>query len=114
MRYCKATVSDNRDQRGVALIMALMLLLLLTALAAALVFVANLETSVNANYRREQVLYFAAKAGIEEARDRLMATNPNTLILKGTAPTSIPAANHDCLPATPVVPSTDNGGYIYI
>jgi len=70
MRDCKATILNNRDQRGVALIMALMLLLLLTALAAALVFVANLETSVNANYRREQVLYFAGKAGIEEARDR--------------------------------------------
>src|SRR2546425_232956 len=66
MRDCKATILNNRNQRGVALIMALMLLLLLTALAAALVFVANLETSVNANYRREQVLYFAGKAGIEE------------------------------------------------
>jgi len=114
MRDCKATILNNRDQRGVALIMALMLLLLLTALAAALVFVANLETSVNANYRREQVLYFAGKAGIEEARDRLMATNPNTLIVTGTVPTCTPAANHDCLPATPVVPSTANGGVFYI
>jgi len=114
MRDCKATVFNNRNQRGVALIMALMLLLLLTALAAALVFVANLETSVNANYRREQVLYFAAKAGIEEARDRLMATNPNTLVVTGTVPTCTPAANHDCLPATPVVPSTANGGVFYI
>src|SRR5437870_2726056 len=114
MRDCKATILNNRDQRGVALIMALMLLLLLTALAAALVFVANLETSVNANYRREQVLYFAGKAGIEEARDRLMATNPNTLIITGTVPTCTPAANHDCLPATPVVPSTANGGVFYI
>src|SRR5207245_3908630 len=105
MRDCKAHVSDNRDQRGVALIMALMLLLLLTALAAALVFVANLETSVNANYRREQVLYFAAKAGIEEARDRLMTTNPNTLIATGTVPTCTHDADNACLPATPVVPT---------
>ena len=90
-------------QRGVALIMALMLLLLLTALAAALVFVANMETAVNANYRREQVLYFAAKAGIEEARDRLLWTNATTLITppQGTCAVS---ANHNCLRYPPVTP----------
>ena len=44
MTHCK-----TYGQRGVALIMALMLLMLLTALAAALVFVANMETAVNAN-----------------------------------------------------------------
>ncbi len=100
-------------QRGVALIMALMLLMLLTALAAALVFVANMETAVNANYRREQVLYFAAKAGIEEARDRLLWTNAGTLI---TAPqgTCVPATN--CLPAVPVFPgpTTSNNGVFYL
>ena len=108
-------------QRGVALIMALMLLMLLTALAAALVYVANMETAVNANYRREQVLYFAAKAGIEEARDRLLWTNATTLITppQGTCAVS---ANHDCLrypPVTPPVvpndiPSGTNGGVFYI
>src|SRR2546428_11639275 len=101
-------------QRGVALIMALMLLLLLTALAAALVFVANLETSVNANYRREQVLYFAGKAGIEEARGPLLGTNPNNLIITGTGPTWNPSAKHDCLPATPAVPSTAHGRVCFI
>ena len=33
--------------------MALMALLLLTALAAALVFISNIETGVNASYKRE-------------------------------------------------------------
>ncbi|PYX72986.1 MAG: hypothetical protein DMG72_13830 [Acidobacteria bacterium] len=100
-------------QRGVALIMALMLLLLLTALAAALVFVANMETAVNANYRREQVLYFAAKAGIEEARDRLLWTNATTLITPPQG-TCAPAAN--CLPAVPAFPgpTTGNNGVFYV
>src|SRR5438552_18051295 len=111
MRDCKATVFNNRNQRGVALIMALMLLLLLTALAAALVFVANMETAVNANYRREQVLYFAAKAGIEEARDRLLWTNATTLI---TPPLGTCAPAASCLSDVPVVPSGTNGGVFYI
>ena len=96
-------------QRGVALIMALMLLLLLTALAAALVFVANMETAVNANYRREQVLYFAAKAGIEEARDRLLWTNATTLITPPQG-TCAPAAN--CLPAVPAFPGPTTGNNV--
>jgi len=84
----KTTHWKNQGQRGVALLMALMVLLLLTALAAALVFVSNTETSVNANYRRQQVLYFASKAGIEEARDRLMASNAATLMQPTCAPAS--------------------------
>src|SRR5438552_9478434 len=116
LTHCK-----NYGQRGVALIMALMLLLLLTALAAALVFVANMETAVNANYRREQVLYFAAKAGIEEARGRLLWTNATTLITPPQGMCAV-SANHDCLrypPVTPPVvpndiPSGTNGGVSYI
>ena len=106
MTHCK-----TYGQRGVALIMALMLLMLLTALAAALVFVANMETAVNANYRREQVLYFAAKAGIEEARYRLLWTNATTLI---APPLGTCALAANCLPAIPVVPSGTNGGMLYI
>src|SRR5713226_139240 len=104
----KTTDWKNQGQRGVALLMALMVLLLLTALAAALVFVSNTETSVNANYRRDQVLYFASKAGIEEARDRLMASNVATLLQPTCAPASA------CLPAIPVVPSAANGGVFYV
>jgi len=104
----KTTHWKKQGQRGVALLMALMVLLLLTALAAALVFVSNTETSVNANYRRQQVLYFASKAGIEEARDRLMASNAATLMQPTCAPASA------CLPATPVVPSAANGAVFYI
>ena len=48
----------------------------------------NTETVVNANYREEQIAYFAAKAGIEEARARLMASDPNPITLPLTAPTA--------------------------
>jgi hypothetical protein len=75
----------NRE-RGVALFFSIFALLLLTAIGAALIFMASTETSVNSNYRQEQMAYFAAKAGVEEARARMMPSDPNTVYLSpGTA-----------------------------
>jgi hypothetical protein len=82
-------VTRNR-QRGIALFFSIFALLLLSAIAAALIFMANTETSVNSNYRQEQVAYFAAKAGIEEARARMMSSDPNPITpsLPVVAPTN--------------------------
>jgi Tfp pilus assembly protein PilX len=98
----------ENGQRGIALFMSLIVLLLLSVLAIALVYMATTDTTVNANYRNQQVLYFAAKAGIEEARDRLMSANPNTVL----APTCTPSAS--CLPAVPAPPTIGNGQILYI
>jgi hypothetical protein len=82
-------VTRNR-QRGIALFFSIFALLLLTAIAAALIFMANTETSINSNYRQEQMAYFAAKAGIEEARARMMSSDPNPInaLLPVVAPTN--------------------------
>jgi hypothetical protein len=93
-------VTRNRE-RGIALFFSIFALLLLTAIAGALIFMANTETSVNSNYRNEQIAYFGAKAGIEEARARMMASDPNTINAAGT---QLPTA----------VPTTANNGVIYI
>ena len=71
--------TKQNSERGIALFFSIFALLLLMAIAGALTFVATLETSVNSNYRQEQVAYFAAKAGIEEARARMMPSDPNTI-----------------------------------
>jgi hypothetical protein len=85
-------VTRNRE-RGVALFFSIFALLLLTAIAGALIFMATTETSINSNYRQEQTAFFAAKAGIEEARARMMPSDPNTINLNGTAlPTLAPNA----------------------
>ena len=63
---------NRKSERGTALIMALLALMVLSAIAVGLVYMTNTETLVNSNYRSEQVSYFAAKAGMEEARDRMM------------------------------------------
>ena len=52
-------------QNGIALVSALLILILLSAIAVGLVLTSNTETAVNANYRQERALDFAARAGIE-------------------------------------------------
>ncbi|HWY08526.1 MAG TPA: pilus assembly PilX N-terminal domain-containing protein [Candidatus Acidoferrales bacterium] len=80
----------NKRERGVALVFAIFTLLLVSAIAATLVFMTNTETSVNSNYRAERVSSFAAKAGMEEIRDRmaLPPTDPKSLanLLPGLVP----------------------------
>ena len=62
----------RKNERGVALLIALIALLLLTAIAATMIFTSNIESSINTNYRAEQQAYFAARAGLEEARTRML------------------------------------------
>ena len=71
----KAKHSKCNPEPGVALLFALFTLLLLSAIAASLMFMTNTESSVNSNYRSERVSAFAAKAGMEEVRDRMPALN---------------------------------------
>jgi hypothetical protein len=70
---------SNCRERGIALFFAIFALLLLTAITFSLIFLSNTESTVNSNYREEQVAYFAAKAGIEEARARMMASDPASI-----------------------------------
>ncbi|HWT88794.1 MAG TPA: hypothetical protein VN454_08335 [Candidatus Angelobacter sp.] len=66
-------------QAGVALLIAIFSMLLIAAIAMALVVSAGTETSLAANYRATTGGYYAAVAGIEEARGRLLPSNPNTI-----------------------------------
>ena len=99
--------STMKSQRGMALISALLVLMLLMVLAAGMMMMTGVETGVNSNYQSEQVLYSAAKAGIEEARDRLMTSNASPLV--PCSPETLCTAA-----TTPVVPSATNGGILYI
>lgn len=81
--------SRAHQQAGVALIVAIVGLLLLTAVAAGMILLSNSETSVDANYRDQQVAMFAAKAGLQEARDRILSANANPI----TLPTVLPGAS---------------------
>src|SRR5437763_1938063 len=78
----------NQMERGVALIAVMLTLLLITALAAGIIILTNTETNSSSNFKDEQRAFFAAKSGIEEARDRLRTGNTFTI----TRPTTLPGS----------------------
>jgi hypothetical protein len=84
----KGSRVQERSEAGVALIIAIIGLLLITAVAAGMILVSNSETNVDANYRDQQVALFAAKAGLQEARDRMLPANTNTI--NAYLPTVVP------------------------
>jgi hypothetical protein len=94
----------RKSEEGVALLMALLALMVLSGIAVGLVYMTNTETLVNSNYRSEQVSYFAAKAGLEEARDRMMLGLPGGYYFANMAPNPLPT----------VVPAGGNNGVLYI
>jgi len=78
-------IRSKNSERGVALLFSILALMLLTAIGATLILMATTETAVNSNYRQEQTAYFGSKAGIEEARARIMASDPATMNVSGDA-----------------------------
>jgi Tfp pilus assembly protein PilX len=70
--------SKNR-QHGIALIFCLIALLILTAITTSLVLMSTTDTVVNGNYRSEETAFFAAKAGVYEAMDRMQQSNTNSI-----------------------------------
>jgi Tfp pilus assembly protein PilX len=117
----------TNSEKGFALLIAIFTLLLLTAIGAGMVALTNTDTSISANFRDEQTAYFAAKAGIEEARDRFRSgpTAPNTLMgnaffatgnlaLPGEAGGALYITNPNTLTGEVVTPwATSAGGNVY-
>ncbi len=72
MPFCRTQPrTPSRRQRGVALALALFALLLLSAIGLGMMYTASSETWIDNNYAGTQRAYYAALAGLEEARDRL-------------------------------------------
>ena len=88
--FCRKKTSNS--ERGVALIMALLVLLLVTAVGMGMIIMSNTETNISSNFKDEQTAYFAAKGGIEEVRDRLRAGATNSLNLSTTLGALLPGA----------------------
>src|SRR4051794_12013062 len=77
------TLNNNHSRRsesGFALFVAIFTLLLITAIAVSMLMLTNTDTSISSNFRDEQTAFFAAKAGLEEVRDRMRinALDPST------------------------------------
>ena len=79
------------NQSGTALVIVVLALLVITAITAGMFVYSTSETKVDANFRDEQVALFAAKAGLEEARNRILATATSTI--SGSLPCIVPGAS---------------------
>src|SRR5512134_832325 len=70
-----------RDERGIALVIAMMAVILLTGLGIALVLLTNTETMITANYRNSQETLYAADAAVETVvQDLLLEADWNQLL----------------------------------
>ena len=72
--------TGRRFEDGIALLIAIFVLLLISVVAIALLVSSGTETALGANYRTSSTVYYAAIAGLEEARGRLLpplTRNPN-------------------------------------
>ncbi|HKS75468.1 MAG TPA: PilX N-terminal domain-containing pilus assembly protein [Terriglobales bacterium] len=82
---------NRQKEKGVSLLVAILALLLMTAIVAGMTFMSSTETSISSNFKSEESAYFAARAGIEEVRDRMLGTNANTIA--SLLPTQVPSAS---------------------
>src|SRR5215471_20153010 len=90
------TKKDN--QRGVALIAAILTLVIIAAITAGMIVLSTTDTNISANFRDEQRSFFAARGGIEEARDRLRRnTTPSTDSIRTLLPTTLPGGSNSVL-----------------
>ena len=90
MKKLSKNMKKNAES-GVALLIAMITLLIITGVAVAMVVASGSEGALNGNYRSSSSAYYAALAGIEEGRGRMLATNPATIAGVGAIPASLTA-----------------------
>src|SRR5437588_529843 len=78
MKSMPKTRKRATAQRGISIVLALLVVLMLTGAGLGLMYMSITETGVNNNFRSTLQAYYASKAGLDEARDRLRG-NPNSI-----------------------------------
>ena len=90
------------NERGVAVVLALLLALLVGAIAAALVVLTTTETLISASFRHGQESSYGAEAALERALDDL-ATMPDWSPVLAAAPANVVSSFDDGV-ASPLAP----------
>jgi len=103
-----AKIRRRRKEAGIALLIAIFILLLIGVVAIALVVSSGTESALAGNYRSSSSVYYAALAGVEEARARLRANNPNSF--NNTAANFLPPPGTALAPCAPVYVLNPLGG----
>jgi hypothetical protein len=84
----KGTNQKRPSEAGIALLISIFVLLLISVVAIALIVSSGTESALAGNYRNATGVYYAALAGLEEARGRLLPKNSTAFTI--TAPTLLP------------------------
>jgi hypothetical protein len=74
------------------MLVVLFSLLLLSVIGLGMMYSTNMETSINSNFRDKQTAYYAALAGLQEARDRIQPATHNIVapeLLPSTAAANV-------------------------
>jgi len=95
VRASKQT-QTRRTEEGIALLISIFVLLLISVVAIALIVSSSTESSLAGNYRSATGVYYAALAGLEEARGRLSGSSASSF--KNTAPPGFLPAPGTALP----------------
>ncbi|HKM80078.1 MAG TPA: pilus assembly PilX N-terminal domain-containing protein [Candidatus Acidoferrum sp.] len=74
---CPHKPEEDCNERGAALLIAIFALLLISVVGIALIVSTGTDSALTGNYRTSTSAYYAALAGLEEARGRLYRKDPN-------------------------------------
>src|SRR5437660_12197607 len=96
----RSRTRTGKSEEGIALIISIFVLMLISVVAIALVVSSGTESALAGNYRSSTSVYYAALAGLEEARARLRSNNPN--YLRTTNPGFLPAPGAPLAVCTPI------------
>jgi len=105
----------SKSQKGVALLVAMISLLLISGIAVAMIVASGAESSINGNYRSSSSANYAAIAGLEEGRGRLLPGSPNTIVGVQNIPTfgNTMAVNQVAYIANPNTAAGETGAGIF-
>ncbi|MGY3040624.1 type IV pilus assembly protein PilX [Rhodanobacter sp. TND4EL1] len=91
---CLQSTLCRREQRGVALVVALILLVVITLVGLAAVSGTIMQQKMSSNFRDRQIAFQVGEAGLRQAQIAVQA------IATPIAPTALPATVRNCSPAS--------------
>jgi hypothetical protein len=87
----RTTTRRSSPESGVALLISLFVLLLVCVVGVALIMASGTDSALTGNYRSASSVYYAAMAGLEEGRSRLLPQSPNGVNLNSVFGAPAPA-----------------------
>lgn len=102
---CLRKYEGRRSERGAALLIAIFALLLISVVGIALIVSTGTDSALTGNYRTSTSAYYAALAGLEEARGRLLWKNQDCFVNRPNSPPNPNCPNPSFIPMVGDLPA---------